>query len=210
MDARTKSAEGHDYSRHDERAERRRADWTNRPLCCRYLFAQFKYLRLHVRSGDAVQHADWYWALGLFVPDKLEVLGAWPIEVAARQIAEDLHDRGIERIGVVSAGCPIDLTSRFPEAITWQLADGPLALAPRQRLELRSAIDAAKQLQKSIEGSIKRRSPFPDKAAATSFLTLALEKANRRLLNGPKNRCLENPRPAIEVSSRLVAASHRN
>ncbi|MBV8035527.1 hypothetical protein [Roseateles sp.] len=164
--------------------------WLSKPLCCRYVFAGFKTLRLPVRVGDVVTDATWRWALGLFRQDEYEVLGAWPPQSTHEQVARDLHARGVERIVAVHGRT--DCRSSFPGAVIWPPAVAPeeagstAALHPfgrRRRAVLQSAVATAAQIQSRIARAIKRRAPFSDEAAAAAFLTEMLQKADRRFFN---------------------------
>ena len=72
--------------------------WLSKPLCSRYVLAEFKTLRLPVRVGEVVTGATWRWAHGLFRQNEYEVLGAWPPQASHEQVARDLHERGVERV----------------------------------------------------------------------------------------------------------------
>jgi len=181
--------------------------WLGKLLCCRYVFAEFRTLHLPVRNGDAVKQIPWRWALGLFKPNEYELLGAWPAQVPLPAIANELHDRGMERVHAISAEAVVDFASRYPGAVTWPPAGGLDAAVPpssalgfsRRRLAaLQSAIATAERLQHSITGAIKRKAPFADEGAAVAFLMRALENADRRLQDLPPlpSRTTRRERPA--------------
>ncbi|MEO6277363.1 hypothetical protein [Roseateles sp.] len=163
--------------------------WLSKPLCCRYVLAEFKTLRLPVRDGAEVRDMSWRWALGLFKPGQYEVLGAWPAGAASVDVAHDLHQRGIEQLTAISADAGMDCSTTFPDAVCWssvsELNSTSVSAAgsfgPRRRAALRSAAATAQRLQIGITRTIKRRGPFADDAAAAAFLAQALERADRRL-----------------------------
>lgn len=163
--------------------------WLSKPLCSRYVFAEFKTLRLPVRDGDAVKDLPLRWALGLFKQNQYEVLGAWSTQVWPAHVAEDLHERGIEHIKAISAEDGAGFASQYPDAVSWPLAvDGhdmpsPTAahvFGPRRRAALNSAALTAQRLHTTITRAIKRRAPFADEAAAVAFLAQKLQIADRR------------------------------
>jgi hypothetical protein len=169
-----------------------RATAFSKPLCCRYIFAGFKTLHLPVRDGDgADKHIPWRWALGLFMQDQYELLGAWSAQVPALSVAHELHDRGIEHIKAISADGCVDCRSTYPDAVAWSARRDPDAartFGPRRRAALLSASATAERLQASLTRAIKRRAPFADEGAAVAFLMHALESADRQLQGLPKWR----------------------
>lgn len=176
------SAAGHYRSQHTAR-------WLSRPLCVRYVLAEFKTLRLPVRDGAEVRDVSWRWALGLFKPDEYEVLGAWPVGATSADVAHELHQRGVEHLTAISADVGMDCASTFPDAVYWSPVSeahgtsvpAAAGFGPRRRAALRSAAAIAHCLQVSITRAIKRRAPFADEAAAAAFLAQTLERADRRL-----------------------------
>lgn len=163
--------------------------WLSKPLCSRYVFAEFKTLHLPVRDGDAVEDIPWRWALGLFKQNQFEVLGAWSAHALPAHVAQDLHDRGIEHIKAISAEGGADFASQYPDAAPWPSAEDSLNMPSssaarvfglRRRAALQSAAATAESLQTTITRAIKRRAPFADEAAAAAFLAEALQMADRR------------------------------
>lgn len=160
--------------------------WLSKPLCGRYVFADFKTLHLRVRDGDASKDISWRWALGLFKQGEYEILGAWSAQAAPGEVAQDLHDRGIERIGAVAGADATDLTAQYPDAANWPPAEDVSTphivqtFGPRRRAALRSAAATAERLQTTLSQAIRRRAPFADEASAAAFLAQQLEKADRR------------------------------
>lgn len=165
------------------------ARWLSRPLCVRYVLAEFKILRLPVRDGSEVREMSWRWALGLFKPDQYEVLGAWPPEARSADVARDLHQRGVEHVTAISADAGTDFSAMFPDALSWPACGKPgdaglpasVSFGHRRRAALRSAAANAQRLQLSVTRAIKRRAPFADEAAAAAFLAQTLERADRHL-----------------------------
>lgn len=172
----------------DSQAYRRKA-WLCRPLCRRYAFAEFNTVRLPVREGDAVRKVSWHWALGLFKPGEYEILGAWPSDAAAAgYVGQDLHERGVERIGAVAGEDSAGLAVQYPSVATWS-PDGDTVGAsqgvatnsgPHHHAALLSAADTAGRLQARLAQAIKRRAPFADEDSAAAFLAQQLQKADRR------------------------------
>lgn len=165
--------------------------WLAKPLCCRYVLAEFKTLALPVRRDGAVEHSSWRWALGLFKGDQYELLGAWSAQVPALSVAHELHDRGIEHIKAIAAEDGVDCTSTYPDAVAWSARSDPDAAStfgPRRRAALHSAAATAERLQASLTRTIKRQAPFADEGAAVAFLMHALENADRQLQGLPKLR----------------------
>ena len=163
--------------------------WISRPLCCRYVFGDFKTLRLTVCDGDSVKDVDWRWALGLFAKGRYEVLGAWPAQAVPELVADDLYQRGVESFKAVSADVRLAFISRYPGAASWSSAEGdrdvrppsaPGAFGPRRRAALRSAAATAERLQTSLKRAIRRSAPFADEVAAAEFLVKTLQRADRR------------------------------
>lgn len=183
------------------------AIWQMKPLCTRYAFASFRTLGLPVRDGDSVKRAGWHWALGLFQGNAYEVLGAWPATAAPDQAAQDLHARGVEQIMAISTAAGIDCASRYPGAVTWP-APPAGTFGPRPRAAIESALKTASRLQNSLTASIRHRAPFANDAAAQRFLTLALEKADRRFFEAPKARVRPARLPAIPAAGGPAATSH--
>ncbi len=162
--------------------------WLSKPLCCRYAFAEFKTLFLPVSDDASVKVVHWCWALGLFKQDEYEVLGVWPSHAAFGRIAQDLRERGVERIGAIAAEHDGDLATKYFDAAVWPPAEGNLAgtaqnrlraLPLRPRATLRSAAATTERLQATLSQAIRRRAPFADEAAAAAFLAQQLEKAER-------------------------------
>lgn len=162
--------------------------WLSKPLCRRYAFAEFNTLCLPVSDNASVKDLHWRWALGLSKQDEYEVLGVWPSHEAFGRIAQDLRERGVERIGAIAAACDGDLTAKYFDAAVWPPAEGNLvgtaqnrlrALPLRRRAALRSAAATAERLQATLSQAIRRRAPFADQAAAAAFLAQQLEKAER-------------------------------
>ncbi|CAM4160305.1 hypothetical protein [Roseateles saccharophilus] len=191
------------------------SQWMRRPLCRRYVCAEFKTLHLPVRDGDTVRRVGWRWALGLFKQGQYEVLGVWPAQLAPGLVAEDLHDRGIEQIKVIAGTGQAEWVSTYPDAVIWSSAGGtasenppapaPGAFGPRRRATLHSAAATAERLQACMTRAIQRHPPFEDEAAAAAFLAQALERADRRLHSPPK--ALIGRPPSVPAAGSAVAAS---
>jgi len=178
--------------------------WFTKPLCCRYVLAEFKNLALPVRRDGVVEQSRWRWALGLFKGDQCELLGAWSAQVPALSVAHELHDRGIEHIKAISAEGGVDCTSTYPDAVAWSAsgyAHAAGSFGPRRRAALLSASATAERLQTSLTRAIKRRAPFADEGAAVAFLMHALENVDRQLQGLPKRRF-----KAAQRRSRAVGA----
>ncbi len=164
------------------------ARWLSRPLCVRYVLADFKTIRLPVRDGAKVRDLSWRWALGLFKPGEYEVLGAWPVAASSVDVAHDLHQRGVEHLSAISADADMDYSAAFPDACWFSVSEldsttipAAAGFGPRRRAAIRLAAATAHRMQTSITRAIKRRGPFADEAAAAAFLAQTLERADRRL-----------------------------
>lgn len=171
--------------------EARGSGWRGRPLCCKYVLAEFKTLALPVRRDGVVKQSRWRWALGLSKGDQYELLGAWSAQVPALSVAHELHDRGIEHIKAISAEGGVDCTSTYPDVVAWSARsdpDAPSSFGPRRRAALLSASATAERVQASLTRTIKRQAPFADEGAAVAFLMHALENADRQLQGLPKRR----------------------
>jgi len=162
--------------------------WLSRPLCCRYAFAVFKGLRLPIRDGEAVENTAWLWAFGQFKQAEYEILGAWPAQAALAPLAHDLHERGIEHIKAIATEGVAEFVPLHPNAPPWPPAgDGLDALqvstaipfGHRRRSEFQAAAATAERVHRSLTRAIRQRAPFADEAAAATFLSRALEKADR-------------------------------
>lgn len=178
--------------------------WLTKPLCCKYVLAEFKTLALPVRRGDVVEQSRWRWALGLFKEDQYELLGAWSAQVPALSVAHELHDRGIEQIKAISVEGGLDCTSTYPDAVAWSAGSDPEAASPfgpRRHAALLSAAATAERLQTSLTRTIKRHAPFADEGAAVAFLLHALENADRQLQGLPQRRL-----KTVQRRSRAVGA----
>lgn len=177
------------------RAERRGAQWVNRPLCSRYVQAEFKVLSLPVGGGEAARGVPWYWALGLFAQDQYEVLGAWPAQSFPEQVARELRNRGIENIRAIVATSDIDATSMFPDVFAWSPALASSAtdsrsaartFGPRHHAVLHAAVATGNRLHTRIARTIERHGHFNDETAAAAFLIQLLEEVDRRFYETPK------------------------
>lgn len=171
--------------------------WLSKPLCCRYLLAEFNVVCLPVNSGSAIEQTHWRWALGTFRQAEYELLGAWPQQVPLSAVLDELHERGIERIEACRAGAGEDFASRFPDAVHWprtheQKTDLPPAhfrrFTTKRWTALQAAVATAEFVQLSLERSIKRHAPFADEGAAVAFLMHALEDADRHVQGLPRAR----------------------
>lgn len=200
----------------DESYERSTAFWRGRPLCCSYIFVEFKNVHLVIREADAVTHFPWRCAIGLFSKGEYEVLGAWPAGIAPAQICDDLRQRGVERIMTMAAEDGFDCASRFPDAAMASVSDdsagvgapgAALLILPRQRAALQLATTMSKRFQASITRAIKRQAPFADEAAAVAFLSRTLESADRRLQGLSKLTSKTARRQPAAVAASSLAAS---
>ena len=159
--------------------------WRSKPLCSRYVVAEFRTVSLPVRDGDAVKRVHWRWALGLFRQDQYEVLGAWPAHDSPAHVVHELHERGIEHLTVVK-GLRLGCTSADGDSVPWSMAcdaggeNSPTTrgVGPRRLVVSGSTVATAERLQMRITRAIKLRGPFSDEAAAANFLLRALEKAD--------------------------------
>lgn len=163
-------------------------DWFGSTLCCRYTLVQFGKLRLPMRIDEAPTTAEWHWALGLFTDGQFQVLGAWRDEgpETAPRIAEDLHDRGLERVSALAAdaGVVTAMKARHPklcERTVSELVES-VAVSYRMRHAIRWTDAATQRLQERMSRAAKKYGPFPDHAAAADFLAQAFQRADRDLL----------------------------
>lgn len=171
--------------------------WLSKPLCCRYLLAEFNVLRLPVKSGSAIKQSHWRWALGTFRQAEYELLGAWPRQVPLPAVLDELRDRGIERMEACCAEADEDVASRFPDAVPLLRTDDRKAAVPPSHLRrfsakrwaaLEAAVAKAEFLQLSLERAIERHGPFADEGAAAAFVLDTLENADRQLQGLPRSR----------------------
>ena len=173
------------------------SSWLCKPLCRRYLLAEFNVVYLPINSGSATEQSHWRWALGTFRQAEYEVLGAWPQQVPLAVVLDELHERGIERIEACRAGAGEDFACRFPDAVHWpRTHEQKTDLTPahlhrfttRRWTTLQAGVATAEFVQLSLERSIKRHAPFADEGAAVAFLMQALESADRQVQGLPRAR----------------------
>lgn len=191
MASQSSAAESSEFGTPERLQSPRHSAWFTKPLCCRYVLAEFKTLALPVRRDGVDEQSRWRWALGLFKGDQYELLGAWSAQVPALSVAHELHDRGIEYIKAISTEDGADCRSTYPDAVAWSAsgdAHAASTFGPRRRAALLSASATAERLQGSMTRAIKRRAPFADEGAAVAFLMHALENADRQLQGLPKLR----------------------
>ncbi len=184
------------------------ARWFNGTLCCRYVVVQAGSLRVPTWNDGVMVASEWHWALGLFTDGRFEVLGAWRGGGAATaaQIAQDLHDRGIDRIKALAAnGWQIAAMARFHPKMcrssAAELAESG-AFGPRMRRAIRWTDAAAQRLQARMQRAVQKQAPFTNAAAAADFIAQAFQRADRDLLDDRWDRA----RPAPYGASASAAA----
>jgi len=164
------------------------ACWFNEALCCRYTVVQFGKLRLPMRIDGVLTTAEWHWALGLFTDGQFQVFGAWRDEgpETVQRIAEDLHDRGLERVHALAAdaGVVAAMKARHPKLCELTVAElvESGAVSYRMRQAIRWTGAAAQRLQERMSRAVKKYGPFADHAAAAEFLAQTFQRADRDLL----------------------------
>jgi len=173
--------------------------WFGGTLCCRYLVVRFGKLRVPMLKDGTSVASEWHWALGFFTDGQFEVLGAWQDDGAgtAQRIADDLHERGIERIRAIAAEDGLveamaGLRPRVGERTTAVLAESS-AFGPRMRRAIRWTDAAGQHLQARMSRVAKRQAPFADPAAAADFIAQAFQRADRDLLHDRWDR--KHPAP---------------
>ncbi|MFG6412271.1 hypothetical protein ACG02S_00015 [Roseateles sp. DC23W] len=162
--------------------------WLNSALCCRYTVVQFGMLQLPMRIDGVRFTADWHWALGLFTDGQFQVFGAWRDEgpETAQRIAEDLHNRGLERVGALAADESLVAAMKaqrpkFCERSVAELVESGAA-SYRMRQAIRWTDTAAQHLQGRMSRAAKKYGPFADHVAAADFLAQTFQRADRDLL----------------------------
>jgi len=185
--------------------------WFRGTLCCRYLVVRFGKLHVPMLKDGTAVASEWHWALGFFTDGQFEVLGAWQHDGAgtAQRIADDLHERGIERIRAVAAEDGLvkamaGLRPRVGGSTTAELAESG-AFGPRMRRAIRWTDTAGQHLQARMSRVAKRQLPFVDAAAAADFIAQAFQRADRDLLSDRLGRA-RCTRPASYGASASAAA----
>jgi transposase InsO family protein len=162
--------------------------WFKGALCCRYTVVQFGKLRIPMRIDGAPATAEWHWALGLFTDGRFQLLGAWRNEgpATAQRIAEDLRDRGLERVAALAADNKLVAAMKGLSPKTYQRTVTELAESGAASSRMRQAIHwtdtAAQHLQERMSRAAKKDGPFVDHAAGADFIARAFQRVDRALL----------------------------
>jgi hypothetical protein len=182
--------------------------WFSGALCCRYLVVRFDKLRLPMFKGRDAAASEWHWALGFFTNGQIGVIGAWQDDGAKtpERIADDLHKRGVERIGALAAetaivGAMADLGPKACKGSATELLESG-AFGPRMQRAIRWTDAAGRHLQARLDRVATRQVPFADRAASTDFIARAMQKAERDLLND----CWDRTCPASYGPGAFVAS----
>ncbi|MCE4557375.1 hypothetical protein [Pelomonas cellulosilytica] len=189
------------------------SDWFGSALCCRYTAVQFGKLWLPMRIKGASSAAEWHWALGLFTDGQFQVLGAWRDEgpETAQRIAENLHDRGLERVHALAAdaGVAAAMKARDPKLCERTVAElrESGAISHRMRQAIRWTDAAAKRLQDRMSRAAKKCGPFAEHSAAADFLALTFQRADRDLLADYWERAKPAPYGVSSAPRVLVRAA---
>jgi len=162
--------------------------WFGGALCCRYLVVRFDKLRLRVLEETVAKTSEWHWALGFFTDGRADVIGAWRDDggETPERIAANLHERGIERIGAITAEAPIvnAVDSLRPKAgarSAIELVESG-TFGPRMQRAIRWTDAVGRHLQARMERVVKRQALFEDRIAASDFIAQAMQRAERDLL----------------------------
>lgn len=168
------------------------AAWQSRPLCCRYLLVSFGAQLMLVRADDAAFNFSATWALGELDDGQREVLGVWPAPIAEapnwQEVFDDLAVRGVERIRFVVNADEKTVRAAQPSATVLSLGtpSSPslapsAALSPRLRRIVKSADDAAQQMQAALTHVVRRHGTFDSPGSALMALEQALQRLEQRL-----------------------------
>ncbi|MCE4555457.1 transposase [Roseateles cellulosilyticus] len=168
--------------------------WFRRPLCCRYLAVRFDRLRLPMVRGGLVADADWHWAVGFITDGQFEVLGAWRNESVEtpQRVAQDLRDRGIERIKALAGDAPLvaaieGFRSKACRQSMTELAESGV-FGPRMLRAIRWTDAAAQRVQCRVQRAARSCGPLADDDAAADFIAQAFQRADRDLLHDRLDR----------------------
>ncbi|KQV46959.1 hypothetical protein ASC95_25955 [Pelomonas sp. Root1217] len=83
--------------------------WFSSALRCRYLVVRFGKLHVPMIENGSARASVWRWAPGFFADGRSKVVGAWQ-DVhawAAKRMATDLHEEGVELIRTVLGDDPV-------------------------------------------------------------------------------------------------------
>jgi hypothetical protein len=142
-------------------------------------------MTLCVATREQQQPAHWCWAYGTLASTESELLGAWCSPGGDHKaIFDDLAERGVERIQLISVGdAAVRRSTLSPHqgAVTVAAAKVASQFVGSKRRALLAAISTAECLQRSLVGALKRRDPFASEAAAATFIARWLERADRSL-----------------------------
>lgn len=173
------------------------AAWQSRPLCCRYLFANFGAQRIRVRADDVTSTFSVSWGLGALEDGHLEVLGSWADPIADapnwQAVFSQLAARGVQQIRFVVNADSEAVRAAFPRSrmlnsMTLQpcpdLAPSA-ALSPRVRRIVKSTAGAAQQMQAALTHVVRRHGSFDCPKSALMALEQALQRLEQRLWERP-------------------------
>lgn len=192
-------------------------DWLCRPLCRRYAFVQLAGFHVPELEDGVPRQRHWCWAFAMFSADEFEILGAWPTDTAAvEQIADDLRKRGVLSIRVMSFSeveCHASTGDLQSRAIALRNADPRVlevlrtpsgsgeAVEGVTSATIRSAVSKAGRINDGLVRGVHLRSPFVSAGAASRFIAIWLQAADRRLY-----AALRPAKPAASPADQVATA----
>jgi len=158
------------------------------PLCRSYVCAVFDVLSLRIQGEAGPRPVPLLWAIGILSDHLPHYLGAWHMrgpEDSWPAVADDLRDRGIERLRIVFAPDPVETQAALaahyrgvtvvPAAasIDDSLIDPALS---GHRPYIERALNVAGPLNLRLKRAVARHGPF---AAASAAAALVRGSADR-------------------------------
>ncbi|KQV52833.1 hypothetical protein ASC95_08490 [Pelomonas sp. Root1217] len=155
------------------------AESQREPLCRSYVCAVFDVLRLQIQSEAGPRPVQLLWAVGVLSDHLPHYLGTWLLhdpEGAWRAIADDLHDRGIDRLRIVFAPDPVEAQAdlaRHYRNLT--VLPTPVEAVIDSTLSghgqyMKRALEVANPLSLRLKRAVARHGPFAEAAAAAELL----------------------------------------
>jgi hypothetical protein len=194
------------------------ADSQCEPLCRSYVCAVFAMLRIRTQNEAGPHLAQLLWAVGVLSDHSPHYLGAWHFSDLQHArwpvIADDLYNRGIERLRIVFVPDPVEvqaaLAPRYrsltvlpmPVSVDDPVIDSTL-FGHRQYIERVLAV--ASPLSLRLKRAATRHGPFANAAAAAALLRRSADRYVEA--NWPASLAPPPRTPRATASRRLATES---